>query len=714
MAKETLAPGAKIWKDRLSTAESNQASLFEAFKRWYQDFYGVFKENVAPWRSKVVDPKVAGKALSVMAKLALSDPQPNFRPRDPHDFLKARNNEELIRYQIENPEFDKSMFEKKYEVSADATICGLGLALIPWTIKRKSFLTRFKDSDGVLALDKAKKQEYTVAYNDFVPVSIFRFYVEPGATSLHSARWVIIKDYKTYDELKAINESKGVEIYKNLDQLKNKKGSGSSTTSDYETARNDFLSLTQSEAQDDTVGKFEIWLCYDKAKNELIELADCGRVMIRKQANPYWHGLFPGESFYIRRRPHDIWGDGLFERTERLAAANNALINHFLDGLDLSLNGMIIAREDSVSSFNIEPGGLIEYTGERPEPWKLLPPDAGTMQFARNFIGEAIEENTISQYAQGTPNSNLDKTSGTATGIRAIQDAANDMIRLFELTYAKSWERVYRQWLSNNQQFLDRSVWARVTGRTGEMPKEIKPEDIVTQGTLDVTIDVDAMRPVSKELQEAVVIEKLRLVMDLQKASLVPIPGEDGRALPYKPLKVNYALAVKAALGATAELADIIDPSSEANDSPSEENDLMLQGQRTEPTMNEDHATHLAVHLDLMNDEGVDEELKNDVIIPHLEAHKQFQAQQEQEREQQEVMDLQAKADATKQLTIGGRNANQTGAGAGTGTGLEADASQINGAMGSSLVPQGNGGMGNFIPGTPNQGEAVSGPRPLA
>jgi len=122
------------WKTRFGEAQGNQSELFQAFTRWYDNFNAVQSQKAAPWRSKVVDPKVASKALHIIAKLSLNDVEPNFHPNDKHDFIKAKNNEQLLLHDLHNPNFDMPIDHKKYSVLSDAVVTGTGVALVPWNI----------------------------------------------------------------------------------------------------------------------------------------------------------------------------------------------------------------------------------------------------------------------------------------------------------------------------------------------------------------------------------------------------------------------------------------------------------------------------------------------------------------------------------------------------------------------------------------------------
>jgi len=53
---------------------------------------------------------------------------------------------------------------------------------------------------------------------------------------------------------------------------------------------------------------------------------------------------------------------------------------------------------------------------------------------------------------------------------------------------------------------------------------------------------------------------------------------------------------------------------------PEEENARMLQGDDIEPVQGEDHVYHLKVHRDMIADPNVDPKIKEQVVLPHMQA----------------------------------------------------------------------------------------------
>lgn len=603
-SSKTQDPIIVKWKKRYADASSNQADLFASFQRWYDDFYAYFKEDIAPWRSKVLDPKIAGKAITIISKLALFNPEPKLSPRSKYDYIKAKNNQSLLGYQVDNPDFDIPMFQKKYGVITDMAVCGYGLALLPWKSMEKTYYKRVM-KDGKIDFQNDKEIKEKIGFNDFIPWSVFRAYLTPGATSWQSAPWKILTDFKTDDEIEKFMKEMGFESI----DLKNIKETGTAPDS-YEDSRNRLLSQSSNK------GRHELWLCYDEEDKEFVYILDKIKVIGTKK-NIYWHGKFPLVPFYLRPRAFSPFGDGLYERIERVGSANNSLLNHFIDQLDLSLNGVILNDTNTEIDVDMTPGGSITYDGaNKPEPWTIPQPDIEGFSTARTSFSQTVEEQTISQYEQGISSSEIDKTQGTKGGTLALMSASSDIVKVFIESYASSCKQWYSMWISNNQQFMDRKVSVRILGEKGYFPQEISPEDIVTSGNLDIDIDVEAMITLDKNVDRQNKIAYSDKVIQMIPASVQA----------QEPIKVNF-FELNKMLGdgfniPNAEL--IVAPATLVNNSPTEENDLMLQGKEEEPQEGEDHKTHIFYHQELLDDPGVDESLKKDIIAPHIYIHQEF------------------------------------------------------------------------------------------
>lgn len=486
--KEEKDKKAQVWSERYSIAVKNQESMFARYAKWFDLMHAnVNDENIALWRSKVFIPVLAGKAWNLIAKfvglkpgfeVTLRDPDPmpeipeeiEDDPQLKEEYYKAENEriqalrdraekmQRKLEFDYDNPKFNEPIRDKVLASLIDAVVTGTGIAKVPWSVKTNKRYERIIGDDGTVDLTKEKLIESKTGCNDLIPVNIFNVFVAPSAPNLYDAPWIIIKEFKTVKQLEDLG------IYNNLDQLKD-----SRTTADqfaqYKKSRNRLTNDEDPILADKTLDQLAIYECYEG--DMIYTYADAGTkngsnmpwVELRCHKNPYWHGKYPLVKFVVKQRPHDFWGEGLFELTERLQSAINDTFNHYMDNWNLSVDGVWFIDETSnVNDFVIQPGGEITYRGNKPEAAHMPEPNPNSVQIVNQFLEKAIEDATVSSYATGAMNSATDKTQGTATGILRLQQAAGDMISFMKSNFMQSMKQIGEMWLSNNQQFVDQHL----------------------------------------------------------------------------------------------------------------------------------------------------------------------------------------------------------------------------------------------------------------
>lgn len=547
-AKDKYSDNSRLWERRYEVASENQEPRFRKIAGWYDTYYAsINTKNYAPWRSKVYIPVLATKTRNLIAKFIGLQPgfEVNVRNHDAEEDIQeiADKAQKKLEYDYDNPCFDEPMREKLFSPLMDAVIGGLGIAKTPWIKKTQTSYKRPIDElSGKVDLSKEQVTDTETGYNDLVPVNVFNFFYDPGAKSLQGAAWLMIREFKSYSDLININEANGGKLYKNLDTIK-EMSAGSDKWAQYNKSRDRIQNTSDPIADDDTLDQIEIFECYEKSSNTITTFAvgqskdnkEKSWVEIRRQKNPYWHRRYPLVPFYILRRPYQLWGQGIFEDTERLQAATNDVFNHFLDNVNLSIDGMLLVNENSdVDDYVVEPGGLIYYQGQvKPEQFKFPDPNPNIFNTVFQTIEGAIESATISQYATGVPNSSTDKTSGTATGIMRLQEAAGDMVGFMRSNFQTSIRTVGQHWLSNNQQFMAAPLTLLGSKSGRKEAITINPEDL--QYEMDLRIDDASMQPTSKQdkLQQEVAYQDR--VLQLQQASF-----QQAQMAGTKPLILNF------------------------------------------------------------------------------------------------------------------------------------------------------------------------------
>jgi len=491
------------WKKRFSTASGNQEQMFRRYTHWYDALYSVVSVEAAPWRSQVYLPILARQTWSLVSKFLTLKPGFEVRVLDEEAEedaqLRAEKAQRKLEYDYNNPDFSESIRDKLFSPLLDAVVCGTGMAKVPWCVEKKERYERQVDEDGTADLTKETVFTKTVGYNELEPVNIFNVFVSPSATDLYKAPWVIIREYKPLAELEARLDFNGKPFYQNLSQVS---GSTSADPNNYNRSRNRLLS--EQEQNDKTVDMACIYECYENGKictyaESGDKASDTGWILLSERKNPYWHGKVPLVKFHVKKKPYQFWGEGLFEITYRLQAAYNDAFNHFFDQWNLSENSMLMVPESgNVNDYVVEPGGVVSYRGNQPPTqFKHADPNPNNLSTILTLLDQAVEGVTISQYASGVPNSQADKTQGTATGIMRLQEAAGDVISFFKENFSQSILQIGRMWLSNNQQFMQSPQRIMVSQGGQMMPMTVSPADL--QGDMQLIIDEASMQPMTKD-----------------------------------------------------------------------------------------------------------------------------------------------------------------------------------------------------------------------
>ena len=537
----TSSTSADTWKERYDIAVNNQETMFKKFSDWYKLMYATVDDsNVAIWRSKIFIPILAGKAWNLISKFVGLKPGFEVSLRNPDASSEvqkemARKMQLKLEYDYDNPALDEPIRDKMINCLVDAVVTGTGFAKVPWHVKNKKRHERVIADDGTVDLTKEKVIESKYGCNDLVPVNIFNVFIAPGAHNLYKAPWIIIKEYKTIEQLKAMNKNE--EIYKNIDKLENARVEADQFAQ-YKKSRNRLTNDQDPIITDKTVDYIAIYECYEGDK--ICTYADAGTkngksegwIELREQVNPYWHGKFPLVRFIVKQRPYDVWGEGIFELTERLQSAVNDVWNHYMDNWNLSTDGMYMIPENSrVSNFVVQPGGQITYQGTPPSQFKLPEPNPNSVRQVMMVLEKAVEDSTISAYATGSTGSPTDQTKGTATGIVRLQQAAGDLIAFMRSNFQQTINQIGSMWLSNNQQFLDRAV--TVPAEKGS--EEVHPA--MLQGDMELKIDDASMEPISREDQKASYMQYVQQTLALQQASVAQAQATQGQT---KPLVIDF------------------------------------------------------------------------------------------------------------------------------------------------------------------------------
>jgi hypothetical protein len=527
---EDIEKRVALWSGRLSDAESVQKSYQSKWGDWYEMMYAATQtDKMALWKSKAFLPILAGKVWDLVSRFVQYKPSwavelYNLPVSMDSESLQAyltqvyQNYDKVkmkMDYDYNDPVRRVPIQDEFFSVLMDSIVTGTGVARV--TYEEATIEQREHPLDAMNNVDITVENVTTLqrGFNNFESVNIFNFYIDPSATDLQTANWIIVQDVATKAELLTHPE------YDQAAIEKVKFGVINDDTAVYQKSKMRNLNTQDPASADNQEQKTHILDCWDGEANTHTVYAvseDKKRfVELFHEDNPYWHQKYPYVPFRIRRKPHLFWGESFFENSESLQSAMNDLFNHYMDNLNLT-DGMIAIEEGSVvEPYMIEPGGEFRYRGERPTQFKFPEPNPAQLTTVMNEIQGVIENITISQYASGVPNSATDTTQGTATGVTRLMEAATEKIGMMRQNIRRSWAEVGNMWLVNSQQFMVDPVVYQKNTYKGSVTEMITPTDI--RGNFVLRIDENSFEPISEDQMRSNYIEYIANLQNWANAS---------------------------------------------------------------------------------------------------------------------------------------------------------------------------------------------------
>lgn len=542
---------ASTWSERYDLAYRNEKGMKKKWSEWYEMMYAVKTyKNISIWKSQAFIPVMSYKAWTIISKLLALRPGFSVKMYDElysdEDRKYVEKANLKLEYDYDNPMLEETIRDKEFDIFTDATVCGTGFGKAEWISGTRTYYKNFQKDDGEIDYGKAEKTEVDYGYNDLEPVNAFDVFSAPGKRSFEAKAWHIIKYRKTrldllssdmYDET-VVNKLKPIGG-KNNDQI-----------TKYKQSRNQFIGegSNDQDSLDETVDSFDVFECYEKTPDGVFlitfavaategdnaQKSDNGNegswFEIRNERQPYWHGKYPLVPAYIRRRPHDCYGESIFEVTESMANAYNDIFNQLADNLAIVGNGGILMHETSTTiyDFYYAPGGEVRYSGTKPEFETPESPDIQLFTTMFNLLDSGVTNATVSPYSSGVGVDQQDQTQGTASGINMLQEAAGEITSFMKGSIMQFVKGIGIRWLSNNRQFLDEAVTIQQSRYGKKQVYRITSDDFLETMMLD--IDEDSMQQPTKEQKrrdDASWLAQLTTIQDrsLMQAGLIPNPA---------------------------------------------------------------------------------------------------------------------------------------------------------------------------------------------
>lgn len=409
-------------------------------------------------------------------------------PRRYEDEKSAKIVEHLLGYQV-----DISNLRQKLEILERHCVkYGMAVGKVYWkreTVKVKE-TQEIEDVDefGNLVLNEEEVTVEKVLYDDpcFEPIKIDRFYIDPEADDIQSARYVIEKMVNVDPSYLLEMEEQG--YFKNVKDIPEVQQWIEADVKSNTDEISRFSANDQPFDQDRDAGidLLEYW-----EDNRQIIVAN-EQWVIRDEKNIFLHKKKPYVAIYYTKLDFEPRGIGIPEAVEGLQFEINAKRNQRLDNVNLVLNPAVLFQNGSIddvhNQFVLTPGKAVfcnDINGVKPF---VFPDVTGT---ASNEIMD------LRQDFKRTAG-NTDELVGT-TEVRHRQTRAEIEAKLTQaigrIEYVKTQQAAggirdifcFFHWL--NQQYLDQPRVVRVVGEKGNEYMVVNPEDVGRDYDIRITSD---------------------------------------------------------------------------------------------------------------------------------------------------------------------------------------------------------------------------------
>jgi len=446
-------------KDDFNSAKQFRAGKESKWTEFYKLYRAYLDESRYPWRSNLFIPYSFWTIETIVPRLVARKPKLLVLPREEKDEQQADIIEELIDYEWKEIGMDQII----EDMAREGLKYGTSFVKVGW--------------DQEAMMPKVEN------------IDILDLYVDPYATSIEDARFVIFRTFKSKEEIKA-NPN-----YKNTAQLEGLEGVDKEGNKSQRYAIQKMSDPTASGIRSEK--KIEIIEHWTK---DSLKVVAAEKIVLRDDENPFKDNKIPFVVFKDYPVAFEFYGIGEIEHLESLQNEANSIRNQILDANNLIINPMY--EVDPTSNVNIQnliskPGAILQ-KGLKPVRQPILP--AHAFQLERDIKNDVQQTTGVTDYQIGgtSERSPLNKT---ATGVSLIQEAGNQRFKLKIRHLENSIKELGSMLLARNQQYMVKTKTIRIIGEKGLEFKKIKPKDI--GGNYDIIPEAGSTEPVDKTLEIA-------------------------------------------------------------------------------------------------------------------------------------------------------------------------------------------------------------------
>jgi hypothetical protein len=411
-------------------------------------------EDNHPYNSVVFDPRIFTAIFEKTSRLFANKPRGRMVPREGGDTLGARINNELLSYQWdENERVDNQpMLAKWAMMDQNTRKYGASFGLCKWRYERK--LQRTKDKKGK---DEVKSM---VSFDgpDFKPLVNRDVLANPSYSTIKG--WFAYREYVTLEELKNINDAaRSKAIYKNLDILRDSlakegEGGGDTRETNWSSKNKEVKGLEDYLGKDEFNKTVEVVTEYTPER--WTTYAPKHGVILRDIPNPYDHGQIPVVMLRYFQVDDDLYGLSEIEPVQTLQKAVNALVNQYLDSVNMSLYTPLKIRANAVQMHTLEFGPGAKWIMN--DPTDVMPHETsgkGVTEFASTyrFMIGAMQE-ALGETSASTSNLDPGAADKTATEIMDLSKQRNARDNYNQIFLSEALKKQMMLWFTMNKQFL--------------------------------------------------------------------------------------------------------------------------------------------------------------------------------------------------------------------------------------------------------------------
>ena len=417
-------------------------------------FRSYINESGWPYSSLVFDPRIFTAIFEKTSRLLANKPRGRMAPREGGDALGAKINNELLRFQWdENERVDATpMLAKWAQMDMNSRKYGASFALVKWRYERQVKPGR---------KDKGEDGKSTVYYDgpDFKPLVNRDVLVNPSYSAIKN--WFQHRDYLTLDEMQTVNDAaRSKPVYENLDLLRQKikeakVQAGDSRGSNYTSRNLSIQGLSDQLGRDEYFQVIEIVTEY--RPNRWITFAPKHGVVLRDIPNPYNHGQIPVVMLRYYPVDDDIYGLSEIEPVQSLQKGINALVNQYLDAINMVTYPVIKVRSTGVQMHTLEFGPGKKWLMNDPMTDVVFnnQQPAGISDFGSTyrFMISAMQEG-LGETSEGVSNLTPGGANKTATEIQDTSQQRRARDNFNQIFLSEALKKQMGFWHTMNKQFL--------------------------------------------------------------------------------------------------------------------------------------------------------------------------------------------------------------------------------------------------------------------